>query len=432
MKLHFKNVTVVSSAGEEVRDVFVEDGLIVSELTGEAERVVDGTGKYLMPGAIDAHVHFREPGAEHKETWETASAAAALGGVTSVMDMPNNSPAIVTAGNLKAKRELVAGRSYVNYGFHFGATGGNNAAILEAENITGVKVYMGSSTGDLLVEESELWRGVFEAAKEKGVPVVVHAEDNHRIKERMKEFAGDDSAVSHAHVRDCECAKLAASEAVKLRFEVGNKLHIAHMSTAAEVELMRDFACDELSCEVTMHHLFFHMDDMKDAFLKMNPPLREAEDVRVLWEALRDGTVNCLATDHAPHTLEEKSRGIWQAPAGVPGVQFMLPLMLNEVNQNMLPFSRLVEMMCEEPARIFNLEGKGALRVGMHADLVLVDMELEQTVSRDMVASKCGWSPYEGFTLKGWPVMTVVHGEIVAENGELQPKMAGEELVVKT
>ena len=428
MKLIFRNVTVVNASGKDLRDVFVDEGKIVGPFEDISARVIDGSGKFLMPGAIDGHVHFREPGASQKEDWETGSAAAAMGGVTTVLDMPNNEPPMVTLEALEEKRKLIEGRSHVNYGLYFGATLNNFEALEKVKGVVGFKLYMGSSTGDLLVDDASAWEKIFEIAGKKGLPVVVHAEDESRIKKRAAEFAGHDEAKTHAEIRDCECAVLAARAALELRKKIGNKLHLAHMTCKEEVVLMREFADPNLSCEVAPHHLYFTEDDMEDSFLKMNPPLRHEEDLRVLWEAVRDGTVTCLATDHAPHTKEEKSQTHWKAPAGVPGVEFLLPLMLNEVNANMLPFERVAELLCTGPARIFGLKGKGEIREGMDADLVLVDMNLEKTIAESDVMSKCGWTPYLGYKLKGWPVMTVVNGEVVMEEGEIVRKAGGRDV----
>lgn len=428
MNLIFRNVVIANADGSQVGDVYVRDGKLVAPFEEEGARVIDGTDKVLMPGAIDVHVHFREPGAEHKEVWETGSKAAAMGGVTTVLDMPNNSPAITNMANLQAKKEIVKGRSYVNYGFHFGGSADLDS-LREAEGFAGIKIYMGSSTGDLLVDEPTMWEKIFEVAKEKNKVVIVHAENEERIRERTREMGADPDIRVHAEIRDCECAKIAADAAIQLRERVGNKLHLAHMSTAHELGFMREHAHEDLSCEVCMHHLYFTKDDMTDGYLKMNPPLRTEEDVRTLWEGVRDGSVNCLATDHAPHTVEEKEREPWSScPSGVPGVEFLLPLALHEVSQNMLDLKDVVRMLCSEPARIFSIPERGRIEEGMAADLVLLDLNEEKTITREMVQSKCAWSPYEGYTLKGWPVMTIVNGEVVMENGEMVGSFAGKDL----
>lgn len=335
-------------------------------------------GKVWIPGVIDSHVHFRDPGAPEKEDWASGSAAALAGGVTTVLDMPNTNPATITVEALEAKRAVAKAKSKVAFGLFFGATRDNLDEIRKAENICGIKIYMGSSTGGLLLDDPAVWEEVFKIAKEKNVPVVVHAETE---------------AMIQVGKRDCECARVATEAAIALREKIGNRLHIAHLSCKAEVELVRAHKCPELTCEVTPHHLLFTAADQKGGFLKMNPPLRSQADQDALWEGLRDGTIDCIATDHAPHTFAEKQSS--EPPAGVPGVEFMLPLMLNAVNEGKLTLERLVELTSENPSRIFGVPVQGQ---------VLVDMNLEKTIRREDIKSKCGWSPYEGRTLKGWPI----------------------------
>lgn len=368
-----KNVTVVSSQGRETRDISFEGQ------AGVADEVLDGTGKFLIPGAIDAHVHFRDPGSPEKEDWASGSAAALAGGVTMVLDMPNTNPATITVEALEAKRAIAAEKSQVHFGLFFGATRDNLDEMRRAENICGIKIYMGSSTGNLLLDDPAVWEEVFKIAKEKDVPVVVHAETESMIQ---------------AGKRDCECARVATEAAIALREKVGNRLHIAHVSCKAELELIRAHKCPELTCEVTPHHLLFTAADVKDAFLKMNPPLRSQADQDALWEGLRDGTIDCIATDHAPHTKEEKGRPYAEAPAGVPGVEFMLPLMLNAVNEGRITLEKLVALTSENPARIFGLHVMG---------WSLIDMGLEKRIQTSDIRSKCGWSPYVNRNIKGWP-----------------------------
>ncbi len=429
MKLIFRNVKVVRVDGVNEEDIFVQGGIITGPFDF-ADKEIDGRGKFLLPGVIDPHVHFREPGAAHKETWESGSAAAAMGGVTTVLDMPNNEPPIISSAALEAKRTHVKGRSYVNYGFHFGAAGiGNIEEIEKVQNVPAIKIYMGSSTGNLLVDKAIQWEKVFEVCKEKNIPVIVHAENEARIQKRSKIFLEESHVQVHSKIRDCECAKIAICEALSLQEKIGNKLHIAHMSCKAELEELQARQNPLLTCEVAPHHLYFTVDDMKDGFLKMNPPLRQESDLIALWEALRGGSINCIATDHAPHTKEEKSKGL-ASPSGVPGVEFSLPLMLNEVSQNMLDLSDVVRLMAAEPARIFSLKSKGGIEEFMDADLVLVDMEMEKCIKELDIFSACAWSPYVGYTLKGWPIMTVVKGNIVMENGKLTGEKKGEEVIV--
>lgn len=415
MKIIFKSAIFVTPEGGMVSDLFVSNGKIVGPFNkSQADKVVDCTGKFLIPGVIDCHVHFREPGGEYKEDWESGSRAAVVGGVTTVLDMPNTNPPTVSLEALEAKRALVHGRSYVNYGFFFGVDGENIDEMANARNVPGYKIYMGSSTGSLLADKPETWEKAFRVAKSRNLPVVVHAEDEASIK---------------VGKRGCECALIAVGQAIELRKKIGNKLHIAHVSCDKELKKIQENHCSELTCEVCPHHLYFSINDMRDGYLKMNPPLRGEDDLRALWEGLRSGLVNIVATDHAPHSLEEKAQEISKAPAGVPGVEFVLPLMLNEVNQKMLSFERLIELLCRHPAEIFGIKNKGRLDIGYDADLVLLDMNLEKTITRDMVLSKCGWSSYEGYKLKGWPVMTVVGGEIACENREMVGGKIGRECV---
>lgn len=424
MKIIFKSAATTTG----IRDVYVQGGKISAPFK-DADRVIDSSGKFLMPGMIDSHVHFRTPGANYKEDFESGSRAAVVGGVTTVLDMPNTNPPTINLEALREKRELIRGKSYVNYGFFFGVTKDNFEDMAKVINVPGFKMYMGSSTGGLLLDDSTLWEKAFRIAKAKNLPVVVHAENEKRIEERMNEFKNSTSLNAYSEARDCECAMIATAEAVELRKQIGNKLHIAHLSCGKELDTLRKNADVNLTCEVCPHHLYFSMLDMKDAYLKMNPPLRHEEDLRSLWEGVRDGAVNIIATDHAPHSLEEKMQDQWTAPAGVPGVEFVLPLLLNEINQNMLSPARLVQLVCEEPARIFGIKNKGKLEIGYDADLVLIDMNMEKTISRDMVLSKCGWSPYEGYKLKGWPIITVVGGEIVCENRQILSEKLGRECI---
>jgi dihydroorotase len=427
MEFLFKSATVVSSSGQKTRDIYVKDGKIVAPFKSEVMTVIDCEGKLLLPGIIDCHVHFREPGATHKGDFESESRAAACGGVTTVLDMPNNTPPILTAADLAEKRKIVRGRSYTNYGFFVGA-GQDTEALKSIEGACGIKLYMGSSTGNLLVDDPDKWEEIFKIAKVKNLTVTVHAEKESRVKSGMERFKNDEDPCAYAHARDCQCAREATCAALELRKKIGNKVHIAHLSCKSELELMKEFKNPNLTCEVAPHHLFFTMEDMEDAFLKMNPPLRTITDVEALWRGLMDGTVSLIVTDHAPHTLEEKREDMWTAPAGVPGVQFVLPLMLNSVNEERIPLEKLVALLCENPARIFGLKGKGKIEEGYAADLVLVDMKKTHTIVREDVLSKCGFSPYEFFTLKGWPVLTMINGEIVMKDGRVSGEKVGVEV----
>lgn len=394
----------------------------------DGAEIIDCSGKLILPGMIDAHVHFREPGEVYKEDWESGSMVAVSGGVTTVLDMPNNKPPILSAADLENKRALIDGRSYVNYGLYMGFDGRNLEEIFDAKGIAGVKIYMAHSTGKMGVFD-----GVRELLQEYEGMVVVHAEDEACIRKKSKEFLAEfdgleaDPAV-HSKIRDKDCALAAVKKVCKMAADTGHKIHIAHVSTAEELEIISDYR-GLVTCEVAPHHLIFCTDDYEEKgnFIKMNPPVRERDELFALWKALKAGDVDIISSDHAPHSLEEKGREYTNAPAGVPGVGYVLPLMLNAVNDEGFTVEEVVRLCCEKPAEIFGIAGKGKLEDGYDADIVVVDMDLEKKIERNDVKDKCGWSPYEGLTLKGWPVMTFLGGELVYKDGKIVGGMRGRE-----
>lgn len=365
-----------------------------------------------LPLVIDSHVHFRTPGAEHKENWVTASWAALRGGIGMVFDMPNNRPSIDSVERLRKKEALIKLQLLrsgypVKYKLYFGATANNQNEIRRLKGnktVCGVKLFMGSSTGDLLVTRDDDIREVFKAAKDADLIVSVHAEDEERIQCRMGEWHGDADFGVHSRIRDPRVATLAISRAINLAREVGNRLYFCHISSGEGLELIRQ-AKDEglpVYAEACPHHLFFTDKDYicLQNRVKMNPPVRGQEDVRALWGGLNDGTIDVLATDHAPHTLEEKRQDVWHAPSGVPGIETVLPLMLDSVNQGKISLEKLADLMHNNVIRIFNLgeiEGK-----------TIVDMDLEREVKDKELKTRCGWSPYAGMKLRGWPVKIIV------------------------
>ncbi len=415
-KLLLRNGTVVSSQGMREADVLVEEGRIIkveSDITVTDDmEVIDCEGQFIMPGVIDTHVHLREPGHEEKEDFVTGSKAAVRGGVTTVLDMPNNSPRTDSVERLEAKYELANGHMVCNYGFYISATTG------ETGRSCAMKLYMGASTGE---EAEKSMEKFFETEK----ILVVHAEDQDRINERAKQFDSDNSPRIHSVIRDDEAAYLAAKQALHLAKKHDTRIHIAHMSTAKEVESLRKFKTEKITAEAATHHLFLTTDAYDDQgdLVKMNPPLREVIDKEALWGALREGLIDNVVTDHAPHLLEEKNSD--NAPAGVPGLETLLPLMLNAVNNGDLSMERCCEVLCEKPAEIFGLDGKGQIAEGYDADIVVVDMQREEVVGEKGYQSKCGWSPYDGLSLTGWPVLTVVNGEVVMRGGDIEEKFVG-------
>ncbi|MDA1060423.1 MAG: dihydroorotase [bacterium] len=432
-KILLKNGEIVSSLGREKKDVLIEGGKIVGILEpGESEsdenlKTVDCSGKIILPGLIDVHVHFREPGQSYKEDWETGSKSAVSGGVTTVFDMPNNQPPVLTVKDLDAKRDLIKGRSYVNYGLYMGYDGKNLDEVNSAKGVPGVKLYMANSTGDMGVSA-----GVRELFEKGNKLIVVHAEDEDIIERNTKEYLAEfegreiDPAV-HSKIRSTEAAASAVRQICELAKETGHPLHVAHISCNDELEIIEKF--EDVTCEVTPHHLTLCDSDYEilGNKIKVNPPIREREDVFSMWKGVKMGEIDIIATDHAPHTLEEKEQGYLDAPSGVPGVGIVLPMLLTTVNNDGLTLEELVRICCERPAEIFKVKNKGWLKEGYDADIVVVDMDKEDSVKREKVFSKCGWSPYEDSQFVGWPVKTFVCGELVFDDGKIVGEAKGRE-----
>lgn len=435
------NAKIVGADKTFSGSVLIENGKILKvyhgseEVIGEFDAEYNLEGKYLLPGAIDAHVHFRTPGHEYKEDWRTGSAAAAAGGVTTVLDMPNNNPSVTTVEALGKKRAMINGKTRVNYGLFFGATPTNIEEVKKAENIAGVKIYMGSSTGDLLVDQHGAVEKIFEALPD--VLIAVHAENEAMMRENSEKYKGVDEPSVHSKIRTCECAEVATKEAIHIGKKYGNRLHICHLSSASELEEVRKFKAAastehdlSLSCEATPHHLFLNTSAYEEFgnFVRINPPLRHITDNQVLLSGIKDGSIDIIATDHAPHTREEKEKSYKEAPSGVPGVQTMLPLILNEVNHGELNLQDVVRLTSAAPAEIFGIKGKGRIEEGYDADFTVVDMDMEKEVTDKEQFSKCGWSAFKGKKLKGWPVKTFVNGVVVYDDGKVLDQYVGKEV----
>ncbi|MCD6414968.1 MAG: dihydroorotase [Candidatus Diapherotrites archaeon] len=390
----------------------------------DGDETVNAQGKIVLPGVIDAHVHFRVPGMEHKEDWITGSRSAAKGGVTTVLDMPNTLPPTTTRRLLDEKRRIVKGKSLVNYGFYLGATKENMEEIKKAEGIPGVKLYMASTTGTLLVEDDEGILNVMRAAKDSGKLIVAHAEDESLVKEFGERARRLDEAdpLLHVKARPKQCVIKGAKRACELAEKAGNRLHVTHISTKDEVDVINSHK--GVTCDTTTSYLFLEERDLVKLgnYAKMNPPVRSHADRMAMWDGIRTGKIQIVDTDHAPHTREEKDKGYWEAPSGVPGVQTLVPLLLNEINRGNLLLERFVKLVCENPAKIMKLKGKGFIGERAVADLTIVDMKLERTLHDDDIESKCGWTPYAGRRLKGWPTTTIVNGEVAWDGtfGELK------------
>ena len=396
-------------------------------ITAEVSREIDATGLVLLPGVIDPQVHFREPGLEHKEDLTTASRACAKGGVTSFLEMPNTVPLTITQAALDDKLDRAAQKSIVNYGFFIGATPANLPDILDASPACGIKIFMGSAHGDLLVSTAEALEPIF--AKGERL-IAVHAEDQARINHRKLEFAGSKDPAVHSQIQDNQAALNATQLALGLSKKYHRRLHILHLSTAEEVELLRQDKPAWVTAEVTPQHLVLNTDAYATigTLAQMNPPLRSHHDNAVLWAGLLDGTIDFIATDHAPHTLDEKAKGYPNTPSGMPGVETSLPIMLTQAVAGKCTIEQVSNWMSTAVAKAYDIPNKGAIAIGYDADLVLVDVENYHLVERQDIVSKCGWSPFEGWNLTGYPVYTIVNGNIVYEKGEIRSDIKGKAL----
>jgi dihydroorotase len=420
--LVFRNGTVVNQDGVGHRDIGVTDGRIaaIGNLSlAAAGEVVDCTGLHILPGVIDTQVHFREPGAEHKEDLETGSRAAVMGGVTAVFEMPNTNPLTVTPEALADKVARGRDRMHCDFAFFVGATHANAPDVAALERLpgaAGIKVFMGSSTGDLLVADDEGLRAVLSRTRRR---VSVHAEDEPRLVARLAERLPGDPA-SHPVWRDVEAAMTATRRLTRIAEEEGARVHLLHVSTAEEMDFIRDHKA-AVSVEVTPQHLTLDASSYArlGTRLQMNPPIREARHRERLWLAVADGTADVLGSDHAPHTLAEKAKPYPQSPSGMPGVQTLVAVMLDHVAAGRLSLERFVDLTSAGPARLFQIAGKGRIAAGYDADLTVVDLKRRETIRDGMMASRAGWTPYDGDTVAGWAVGTVVRGSRVMWEGEL-------------
>jgi dihydroorotase len=393
--------------------------------TAKAE--LDAKGLTVLPGVIDSQVHFREPGLEHKEDLATGTAAAACGGVTTIFEMPNTKPNTDTAERLHDKLNRAEGRAWVNYAFFIGATAENASELDKLELLdgcSGVKVFMGSSTGSLLVADQQTLIKVLRCGRRR---VAVHCEDEPRLIERQGLVSGGASVTQHPVWRDEETALRATSRLLTAAQHVSRPVHVLHVTTAQEMQLLARHK-DIATVEVTPQHLTLFAPDCYErlgSHAQMNPPIRDEHHRASLWHAVREGVVDVLGSDHAPHTLAEKAQAYPASPSGMPGVQTLLPLMLNHVAEGRLSLERLVDLVCSGPARIYNMSRKGRIAVGYDADLTLVDLDHTHTITAAEMKSKAGFTPFEGMRVKGWPTMTVVRGQVVMRDGELLGTAAG-------
>ena len=414
----------------EAADIGVRGGRIAAigalAAAGAARRI-DARGLHVLPGVIDSQVHFREPGGEHKEDLESGTRAAALGGVTCVFEMPNTDPPTITAAALADKCARAEGRAWTDFAFFVGAAAGNADELPALERLPGccgVKIFMGSSTGTLLVPDDALLEKVLRSGERR---VAVHAEDEERLKARRGIAESAARVSAHPEWRDVETARRATERLLRLAAATGRPAHVLHITTADEMELLAARP-RWVSVECTPQHLTLAAPECYDrlgAFAQMNPPIRGAEHRAALWRGIARGTVDVIGSDHAPHTREEKARAYPRSPSGMPGVQTLVPIMLDHVAAGRLSLQRLVDLVSEAPARLYGARGKGRLEVGADADLTLVDLKARRVVDDSWLASRCGWSPFSGTEVTGWPRATVVRGRQIMRDGELLGRPAG-------
>ncbi len=433
-----KNATVVNEGSKEIKDVFIKDGRIEKIADSinpkEGHREIDASGLYLIPGVIDDQVHFREPGLTHKANIGSEARAAVAGGTTSFMEMPNTNPPALTHALLEDKYAIAANTSVANYSFFMGVSNDNADEVLRTndrkKDICGIKIFMGSSTGNMLVDNYITLNKLF---SESELLIATHCEDERIIKANKDLYPDADNASYHPLIRNTDACFESSFSAVQLAKKYNTRLHILHISTAKELQLFTNlFPLEDkrITSEVCVHHLYFTSDDYakQGNLIKCNPAIKAPENKAALWEALLDDRLDIIATDHAPHTWEEKQQPYQQAPAGVPLVQHSLLIMLEAVKEGKISLEKVVDKMCHAPAACFQIKERGYIREGYHADLVLLNLHETTTVTKENILYKCGWSPFEGHTFPAQVTHTFVNGQVVYENGRVNDDVRGERL----
>ncbi len=415
--------TCVTPNGIGEADIGVIGGRIAaigSLATANTAKVCEAKGLHVLPGVIDTQVHFREPGNEHKEDLESGSRAAVLGGVTAVFEMPNTNPPTTTRLALEDKFARAKGRMHCDYAFYAGATPENVGALGTLEQmpgVAGVKAFLGSSTGSLLLNHEDDILGALKAGRRR---MAVHSEDEARLRERKSlAVAGDPR--THPFWRDVETARLSTERVLRLARLAGRRLHVLHVTTEEELPLLAD-ARDFATVETTPQHLTLAAPECYErlgTYAQMNPPIREARHREALWRAVNEGLIDVIGSDHAPHTREEKERTYPETPSGMPGVQTLVTILLDHVNAGRLSLERFVDLTSAGAARIFGIAGKGRIASGYDADFTIVDMNARRTIANNWIASKCGWTPFDGVTTTGWPIATIIRGQTIMRDGAL-------------
>ena len=440
MKILIKNAQIVNEGKIIQSDILIENDLISKiepHISEDADQIIDASGKYLLPGIIDDQVHFREPGLTHKGDIESESRSAIAGGTTSFIEQPNTVPNAVTQELLADKYELARQKSFANYGFMMGGTNDNLEEVLKTNprNVPGIKLFLGSSTGNMLVDNPETLENIFSNTK---MLIAVHCEDEATIRANTQKYFdeyGEDIPVKFHHlIRSEEACYKSSSKAIELAKKTGARLHVFHLSTAIETGLFRNdipLKDKKITAEVCVHHLTFTNEDYesKGGLIKWNPAVKTQKDKDGLWEALLDDRIDVIATDHAPHTWEEKQNVYTKCPSGAPLVQHSLVVMLENYKNGKISLERIVEKMAHNPAILFRIEKRGFIREGYKADLVLVDLNQNWTVKKENILYKCGWSPLEGTEFHSKVTHTFVNGKLVYENGKITQEKFGERLL---
>ena len=437
-----KNAFIVNEGKIEKKDVLIEEDIITEirnsiNILPSKTKIINAKGKYLLPGIIDDQVHFREPGLTHKANIKSESKAAVAGGITSFIEMPNTVPQATTQEILEDKYKIASQNSYANYSFMIGGTNDNLEELLKTnpKNVAGIKLFLGSSTGNMLVDNEDVLEKIFSSTK---MLIAVHCEDEATIKNNLSKIKaeyGDDIPIElHPKIRSEEACFISSSKAIALAKKTGARLHVFHLSTAKETNLFtNEIPLEEkqITAEVCVHHLWFDESDYakKGTLIKWNPAIKTAEDKKGLWQALLDDRLDIIATDHAPHTLDEKQQVYTKSPSGGPLVQHALLAMLEEVKNNRITLEKLIEKMCHNPAKIYKIEKRGYIKKDFFADLVLVDLFQPQTVSKENILYKCGWSPFEGTTFNSTVTHTFVNGNLIYNQGVFDNNIKGKRLI---
>lgn len=440
-RILIKNAKIVNEGTIFEGDVLIEDEFIVEiaqsiSVKFPSTQIIDAEGNYLIPGMIDDQVHFREPGLTHKGDIATESKAAAAGGITSFMEQPNTIPNAVTQALLEEKFQLAAKSSYVNYSFNMGVTNDNLEEVLKTDpkNVAALKIFLGSSTGNMLVDDEKVLEKIFTASP---MLICVHCEDEGTIKQNLQHYTelhGEDIPITAHHlIRSEEACYLSSSRAIALAQKTGARLHVFHLSTAKEMSLFTNkipLKDKKITAEVCIHHLWFTNEDYatKGNLIKWNPAVKTAADREALWEALLDDRIDVIATDHAPHTLEEKKQKYAKAPSGGPLVQHALVALFEAYHQGKITIPKIVEKTAHNPAILFQIEKRGFIKEGYYADLVIVNTGLPWSVKKENILYKCGWSPFEGYTFKSRITHTLVNGHLVYSNFKVKEILAGKRL----